>query len=96
MGRLQVTWSKTALYAFHNQAFWYRLNKGEQFVKSFSQNISQTIDTISGMPSIGRFEKRGNGKVYRSLLSHPKCRIYYWHTESELRIVNLRFTQMNG
>ncbi|MEL5894539.1 type II toxin-antitoxin system RelE/ParE family toxin [Bacteroides sp. GD17] len=95
MERLRVTWSKTAIRAFYDEALWYQVNKGGQFVKSFSENIQKTINTVSGMPDIGRLEKEGSRKIYRSVLSHPKCRIYYWHNNHELRVVNLRFTQMN-
>ncbi len=94
MGRRRIVWSKVALQAYYNQALWYRINKGEQFVQSFIQSIHATIEKIVNMPTIGRPEQGKNGKPYRSLPAHPKCRIYYWYNERTLHITGLRFTLM--
>ena len=93
MGR-RVVWGKIALQAYYKQAFWYRTNKGEQFVQSFVRNIHETIERIAAMPTIGRSEPQRNGKPYRSFPAHPKCRIYYWYNEEVLHITGLRFMLM--
>ena len=92
MGKRRIVWSKIALNAYYDQAFWHKINKGEQFVRSFVRNIRETVEKIADMPTISRLEPERNKKQYRSFPSHPKCRIYYWYNEEELHITGLRFT----
>lgn len=94
MGSRRVKWSKKALKAFYDQALWYKINKGEQFVQTFTQNIHDTIESIAAMPSIGRLEQQMGKRQYYSFPSHPKCRIYYWYNEEVLYITGLRFMLM--
>ena len=96
MAGRRVVWTKTALRAFYDQVFWYRMNMGEQFVRTFVRNIQETVEKITAMPSMGRLEAelKKSERPCRSLLSHPKCRIYYWYTEKEVHIIRLRFMRM--
>ena len=88
MAELKVIWTKRALAVFQKTAYWYAANLGIQFAVTFANNILL-------MPTVGQLEKRGKDKEYRSILSHPLCRIYYWYNNTEIHIVRLRFNKMN-
>lgn len=90
----KVYWRKKALNAFQMQKFWYLVNKDEQFVNTYQENIVSTIEQITYMPSIGVLVKKSNDKEYRKLLAHPKSWIYYCYDNSELHILDIRSTTM--
>lgn len=91
VGKMKVFWSKKAQHAFHEQVVWYEGNRGHDFVISFAKNIEEHIATICEMPTVGRFIKEENKRLYRSIVCHPRCTIYYWHNDKEVHIANLKF-----
>ena len=88
MVELKVIWTKRALAVFQKTAYWYAANLG-------IQNVDEAVHKILLMPTVGQLEKRGKDKEYRSILSHPLCRVYYWYNNTEIHIVRLRFNKMN-
>lgn len=90
----KVYWRKKALNAFQMQKFWYMINKDEQFVASYQENIEKTITQIEFMPSIGLCIKNLDGRAYRKILAHLKSWIYYCYDNSELHILDIRSTTM--
>lgn len=98
MGLRQIKWSKKATASFLSVLKWYQSERGESFATKFFIGTLNTIDLIAQMPTIGRIdEKMSNLKIiYYSFLSHPKYRIVYRYTDTELFIVEIRATQMNN
>ena len=90
----KVYWRKKALNAFQMQKFWYMINKDEQFVASYQENIEKTITQIEFMPSIGLSIRNLDGRAYRKILAHPKSWIYYWYDNNELHILDIRSSVM--
>lgn len=68
------------------------VNKGEQFVDTYQENIEETITQIEFMPSIGMSIRKEDSREYRKILAHPKTYIYYWYNETELHILDIRST----
>ena len=95
MAELKIIWTKRALAVFQKTAYWYAANLGKQFSPSLELNVDEAMCKILLMPTVGQLEKRGKDKEYRSILSHPLCRIYYWYNNTEIHIVRLRFNKMN-
>lgn len=95
MEKYLVIWQRKAQRAFDNQMLWYYLNANKQFAATFFRNITETVERISEMPSIGQLEKEEGKRIYRSLLFHPKCRILYWYDDNELHIIDLLFANRN-
>lgn len=87
-------WHQKALNAFTRQKLWYFVNKGEQFVDSYQESIEKTIEQIEFMPSIGLGIRNLEGREYRKILAHPKTYIYYWYSQTELHILDIRSTTM--
>ena len=85
--------NRKAALSYYRVALWYHVNKGYSFAETFEQNIKETVDTIVKTPTIGRFEKKLNNREYRSFLSHPLSRIYYWFNTSEVHIVEILSTK---
>ena len=85
--------NRKAALSYYRIALWYHVNKGYSFAETFEQNIKETVDTIVKTPTIGRFEKKLNNREYRSFLSHPLSRIYYWFNTSEVHIVEILSTK---
>ena len=85
----RLKWNKRALQHFKDQAFWYEVNKGHDFAVSFSENIRTSVDALLLTPTMGRVEYVLNRKTYRSFTNHPHCKIFYWYTARELRIVDI-------
>ena len=46
------------------------------------------------MPSIGQLGYNANGYTYRSILTHPKCRLYYRYNDSEVAFYKVHFSSM--
>lgn len=68
----KVFWRIKALNAFQRQKLWYLVNKDEQFVNTYQENIVSTIERITFMPSIGVLVRKSNDKEYRKLLVPKK------------------------
>ena len=90
----KVFWRIKAMNAFQRQKLWYLVNKDEQFVNTYQENIVSTIEQITYMPSIGVLVKKSNDKEYRKLLAHPKSWIYYCYDKNELHILDIRSSVM--
>ena len=58
-------------------------------------NVAETIKRIQQMPSIGIEHKTIGNKTYRSILTHPKSTLYYWHDDKELHIVRFVIAMKN-
>lgn len=82
MVELKVIWTKRALAVFQKTAYWYAANLGIQFAATFAKNVDEAVHKILLMPTVGQLEKRGKDKEYRSILSHPLCRVYYWYNNT--------------
>ena len=85
----KLNWNKKALQHFKDQLFWYEVNSGHDFALSFSANIQDAVCTIKTTPTIGRIEFQKKRKTYRSFVNHPHCKIFYWYTAKEIRIVDI-------
>lgn len=81
MGVRKIRWSRKATTSFLSILKWYQVER-----------------VIAQMPTVGRIdEKMSTSKsTYYSFLSHPKYRIVYRYTDTELYIVAIRAIQMNN
>lgn len=97
MGIRKIRWSKKSTDCFLSILKWYQEERGQSFATKFYVGILNTIDLIAQMPTIGRLEETmSNSKnSYYSFLSHPKYRIVYRYTDTEIYIVAIRATLMN-
>lgn len=69
MEKYLVIWQRKAQRAFDNQMLWYYLNANKQFAATFFRNITETVERISEMPSIGQLEKEeGKKSIVHSFL----------------------------
>lgn len=90
---LKLIWHKKALNSINKLSVWYIAhNYGNQYVVTMQRNIIHTIDSLHSFPTSGILHKRKANKEYRSLLAHPKCRIYYWFDDKELHIIDVKYT----
>ena len=98
MGIRKIRWSKKFTSSFLSILKWYQEERGQSFATKFYIGILDTVDLIAQMPTIGRLEeKMSTSKMtYYSFLSHPKYRIVYRYTDTEIYIVAIRATQMNN
>ncbi|MBQ9363705.1 MAG: type II toxin-antitoxin system RelE/ParE family toxin [Bacteroidaceae bacterium] len=85
----KLKWNKRALQHFKDQAFWYEVNRGHDFAVSFSENIKVSVDAIGCHPTMGRIEYIVGRRTYRCFSNHPHCKIFYWYTAREVRIVDI-------
>ena len=85
----RLRWNKRALQHFKDQAFWYEVNKGHDFAVSFCEDIRLSAVALALTPTIGRIEYVLGRKTYRSFANHPHCKIFYWYTAREVRIVDI-------
>ena len=85
----KLKWNKKAIQHFKDQLFWYEMNRGHDFAVTFSENIRVAIDVIWKTPTIGKKEYVINKRAYRSFINHPRCRIFYWYSSKEVRIVDI-------
>lgn len=74
-------------------ARWYSTQRGDDFARSFSKDIEDTITLLATMPTIGRQRKQQGTKTYRLYRNHRRCTVYYWHDDHEVRIIDLLFTE---
>ena len=94
MAQLVVTWSVKALRHLDEKALWYLANRNETYAKTFAEDVRDCIEILSAQPSIGVIRKQTPRYTYRIFHNHPQCSIYYWHTSSEVHIIDLLFTRM--
>lgn len=85
----KIKWNKRALQHFKDQLFWYEVNRGHHFAVTFSENIKSAVLSIEHTPSVGRMERTIKGKTYRSFVNHPHCKVFYWYSAKEVRIVDI-------
>ena len=98
MGIRKIRWSKKSTSSFLSILKWYQEERGQSFATKFYLGILNTVDLIAQMPTIGRLEEKisTSKMTYYSFLSHPKYRIVYRYTDTEIYIVAIRATQMNS
>ena len=98
MGIRKIRWSKKSTSSFLSILKWYQEERGQLFATKFYLGILNTVDLIAQMPTIGRLEEKisTSRMTYYSFLSHPKYRIVYRYTDTEIYIVAIRATQMNN
>ena len=96
MGLRKIVWSEKATDCYIHIMQWYEAERGHQFALKFNRGILDTIDTLAHMPTIGTMdERRTTPKTkYYSFLSHPKYRIIYRFTKTNLYIVAIHATLM--
>lgn len=96
MGTLKIIVRNDALSFIEKTTEWYTREMGTKAAKHFVDGIWNTIKTLSYSPNIGMLdEKRSTaGTKYYSFLSHPKYRIIYRFTKTNLYIVAIRATMM--
>jgi plasmid stabilization system protein ParE len=92
---LKVKWGKRAFRIFIRQWRWEGDNVGIQAAETMRSNVAETIKRIQQMPTIGIEHKKKGGKTYRSILTHPKSSLYYWHDDKELHIVRFVIAMKN-
>ena len=80
--------------SFRKKVAWYYINRGTDFVVSFTQDIWNTYHILAQMPSIGQIKKKTTNRIYAEFVSHPQVVIQYWYNEEELHILHLRYTRM--
>lgn len=98
MGIRKIRWSKKSTSSFLSILKWYQEERDQSFATKFYLGILNTVDLIAQMPTIGRLEEKisTSKMTYYSFLSHPKYRIVYRYTDTEIYIVAIRATQMNN
>ena len=98
MGIRKIRWSRKATSSFLSILKWYQEERGKSFATKFYVGILNTIDLIAQMPTIGKIDETMSisKNTYYSFLSHPKYRIVYRYTDTDLYIVAIRATQMNN
>ncbi len=98
MGIRKIRWSKKSSASFLSILKWYQEERGQSFATKFYVGILNTIDLLAQMPTIGKLEEKMSTSriTYYSFLSHPKYRIVYRYTDTEIYIVAIRATQMNN
>lgn len=79
--------------SFRKKAAWYYMNRGADFVVSFTKDVWNTYHTLAQMPSIGKTKKITATRTYAEFVSHPLVVIQYWYNERELHILHLRYTR---
>ncbi|MCD8182122.1 MAG: type II toxin-antitoxin system RelE/ParE family toxin [Bacteroides sp.] len=97
MGALNIIIRKDALSFMEKVTQWYEYKMGPKAARHFVDGIWDTINTLSYSPNIGTLdEKRSTAKTkYYSFLSHPKYRIIYRFTKTNLYIAAIHATLMN-
>ncbi len=69
-------------------------NKGQDFALTFIENIHKAVNCVMSMPSIGQLGYTANGYTYRSVLTHPKCRLYYRYNDSVVVFYKVHFSSL--
>jgi plasmid stabilization system protein ParE len=92
---MKQIWLKSARTRIERQERWFIDNKGQDFAVTFIENIRKAVNGVMAMPSIGQLGYATNGYTYRSVLTHPKCRIYYRYNDSVVVFYKVHFSLMN-
>lgn len=98
MGVRKIRWSRKVTTSFLSILKWYQVERGQSFAAKFYVGILNTIDLMAQMPTVGRIDEKisTSKSTYYSFLFHPKYRIVYRYTDTELYIVAIRAIQMNN
>ena len=96
MKPLQIKWKRQALRRVDEIAVWYADNMGMTAARNFLQGISETIQTLSHTPTIGKIdERRSTSRIqFYSFVAHPKYKIVYYFNTRSIYIVTIHRTQM--
>jgi len=96
MKPLQIKWKRRALRRVDEIAVWYADNMGMTAARNFLQGISETIQTLSHTPTIGKIdERRSTSRIqFYSFVAHPKYKIVYYFNTRSIYIVTIHRTQM--
>ncbi|MBR2201038.1 MAG: type II toxin-antitoxin system RelE/ParE family toxin [Bacteroidales bacterium] len=92
----KISWGKRAFRIFVKQWCWEGANVGMQAAETMRFNVEKTLIKIQQMPTIGRLCKETNNKTYRIIKTHPKSSLYYWHNETEVRVVRFVMNKKNN
>ena len=98
MKPLRIVWKRQALQRVDEIAQWYADNMGGTAARNFLQGISETVQTLSGSPDIGKLdERRSTAKVQlHSFVAHPKYKIVYYFNSRSIYIVTIHRTLMKN
>ena len=98
MRPLRIVWKRQALQRVDEIAQWYAGNVGGTAAHNFLQGISDTVQTLSCSPQIGRLdERRSTEKVnFHSFVAHPKYKIVYYFNTRSIYIVTIHRTLMKN
>lgn len=96
MKPLQIKWKRRALRRVDEIAVWYADNMGMTAARNFLQGISETIQTLSHTPTIGKIdERRSTSRIqFYSFVAHSKYKIVYYFNTRSIYIVTIHRTQM--
>lgn len=85
MGTLKVIVRNDALNFMQEVTHWYECTMGRKAAQKFTDDIRNTISTLSRFPGIGTLEHNRSTATtkYYSFLSHPKYRIIYRFTKND-------------
>jgi len=91
---MKQIWRKSVRTRIEQQERWFVDNKGLDFAVTFIENIHKAASSVMSMPSIGQLGHITNGYTYRSILTHPKCRLYYRYNDDEVVFYKVHFSLM--
>ncbi|MBO7569635.1 MAG: type II toxin-antitoxin system RelE/ParE family toxin [Bacteroidaceae bacterium] len=79
-------------------ADWYEGYMGGTAARHFLQGISETVQTLSHSPQIGRLDERRSTEAVKfySFVAHPKYKIVYYFNSRSIYIVTIHRTLMKN
>lgn len=98
MKPLRIVWKKQALHRVDEIADWYEGYMGGTAACHFLQGISETVQTLSYSPQIGRLDERRSTEAVKfySFVAHPKYKIVYYFNTRSIYIVTIHRTLMKN
>lgn len=98
MKPLRIVWKKQALHRVDEIADWYEGYMGGTAARHFLQGISETVQTLSYSPQIGRLDGRRSTEAVKfySFVAHPKYKIVYYFNTRSIYIVTIHRTLMKN
>lgn len=98
MKPLRIVWKKQALQRVGEIADWYEDYMGGIAARHFLQGISETVQTLSHSPQIGRLDERRSTEAVKfySFVAHPKYKIVYYYNTRSIYIVTIHRTLMKN
>ncbi len=98
MASRNIKWSKTVQTRIKEIFDWYAREVDHLAAEHFIQDVLSTANIVSQMPTIGTKDTRRSteGKMYYSILIHPKYRLIYRFTSRTIYIVAIHCTLMKG